>query len=755
MIWSFSLIMLLFVGTATIAQIKTIDSLVQLSKSQSGAPQLETFYELTFQYLGNSQYEESLTSITKAQKLAADLGDTLKIIKTSRIKGQILRRLDRTNEAIVAFLNVLPLAKKSNTKGTDFLSEYVDILNALAVAHTFQANYDKALEYNFESLVVREREGDNYEISVALNNIGLVYFKLKDYDRALEYYIRALNLINLSGKYTFKDRLLINIGLCFNQVQNQSDNFIKAQKYINDGLEFCQPNCEDLTVMEGKFGLGISNFKLKQYDQAIIQFSESFNIAQALNDKRFQLENLLYLAEIKIILNDNQGAIQDLRRSEEIAADTKYNELLIKIYREYSRLYNQIGDYRNAALYQDKYIALKDSTYSEQLIKNLAEIQTKFEERENLQTIEEKNENIRLQNELISRQRIQYFFIILVTALTIVLASVLVWANRRQQKHNLALSEAKKVIEVQNKELTKTNEELDLRVQEKTRDLLSTNETLIQVNEELDNFIYRTSHDIRGPLVTLKGVCNVASLDVKDPVALDYLKRLDLTAEKLNSILTRLLVVNQINHTELEATPIDLKAMIDDILVSDRRTPIPPRMKINHQVDQSVSLISDRYLMRIILENLIDNSVKFYNTSDRIEPYVNIDITTASPGLILVKVVDNGIGIDPAEKNGIFHLFVRASERSETGGIGLYLTRVAAQRLGGEIKLVATSDKGSTFHVFLPADLRPILEKRKQAEEQMKRERAKRDRELQSQREQDAMMNQYLPHNKQKDALAS
>jgi signal transduction histidine kinase len=755
LIWGFSLIMLLFVGTASVAQKQIIDSLVQLSKSHRGTPQLEAFYELTFQYLGNNQYEESLAAITKAQKLASDLGDTLKLIKTSRIKGQILRRLDRTNEAIVAFLNVLPLAKESNTKDPDFLSEYVDILNALAVAHTFQANYDKALEYNFESLVVREREGDNYEISVALNNIGLVYFKLKDYDRALEYYIRALNLINLSGKYTFKDRLLINIGLCFNQVQNQSDNFINAQKYINDGLEFCQPNCEDLTVMEGKFGLGISNFKLKRYDQAIVHFSESFNIAQALNDKRFQLENLLYLAEIKIILNDNQGAIQDLKRSEEIAADTKYNELLIKIFREYSRLYNQIGDYRNAALYQDKYIALKDSTYSEQLIKNLAEIQTKFEERENLQTIEEKNENIRLQNELISRQRIQYFFIILVTALTIVLASVLVWANRRQQKHNLALSEAKKVIEVQNKELTKTNEELDLRVQEKTRDLLSTNETLIQVNEELDNFIYRTSHDIRGPLVTLKGVCNVASLDVKDPVALDYLKRLDLTAEKLNSILTRLLVVNQINHTELEATPIDLKALIDDILVSDRRTAIPPRMKINHHVDQSVSLIADRYLMRIILENLIDNSVKFYNTSDRIEPYVNIDITTASPGLVLVKVEDNGIGIDPAEKNEIFHLFVRASERSETGGIGLYLTRVAAQRLGGEIKLVATSDKGSTFHVFLPADLRPILEKRKQAEEQMKRERAKRDRELQSQREQDAMMNQYLPHNKQKDALAS
>ena len=59
----------------------------------------------------------------------------------------------------------------------------------------------------------------------------------------------------------------------------------------------------------------------------------------------------------------------------------------------------------------------------------------------------------------------------------------------------------------------------------KTIDLARVNQSLKQVNDELDNFIYKTSHDIRGPLASLKGMCNVALMDVKDPIALEYLKK--------------------------------------------------------------------------------------------------------------------------------------------------------------------------------------------------------------------------------------
>ena len=719
-------------------QTPKLDSLNRALLTVSNGERHQVLFWLAYEWF-DIDNEKAVDFASQAYSLASKNSDSLWVVKSGRIRGQLLRRVNQLEESIHQLEEVLSIAKRNG-----FSAEEKLILNGLAVSHTYVANYDKALEYNFASLEIREREGDKKQISIALNNIGLVYYKLGDFDRALEFYMRAFNEKSSDDKASNLN-LLMNIGLCYNHL----GDYQKAKQFIHDAYKICKDDCDQLIQMYGEFGLGIAAYQTQEFDEAEQHFRNALPISREVNDKRYEAETIYYLAKIKNIQKDYDQAADLLLQSAEISKSTGYNESLILAYKGLSNLYSEINDFEKATKYQNAYITLKDSIYSSELIKNLAKVQTNYEERVNLQTIKEKDENIRLQNELISRQRIQYFFVLLITILIIGLASVLVWANRRQQRHNLALSEAKKIIEDQNKELTKSNEELDKRVREKTRDLLDTNDTLIQVNEELDNFIYKTSHDIRGPLVTLKGVCNVASLDVKDPVALDYLKRLDLTAEKLNSILTRLLVVNQINHQELEAVLLNLAELIQELLLAERKTPIPSRMKITSHVDPQVSLISDRYLIRIILENLIDNAIKFYNTSERIEPFVNIQISVATPSKILIQVEDNGIGITTPDKDGIFHLFARASERSETGGIGLYLTRLATQRLGGEVRLVQTSDKGSTFHVFLPADLRPILEKRKQAEAQMKSERAKRDRELKAQREQEEFLSQFkLPKQK-------
>lgn len=225
------------------------------------------------------------------------------------------------------------------------------------------------------------------------------------------------------------------------------------------------------------------------------------------------------LAKLDRLQNDFTASISMLEEANKLVVHTGNVELLLSAYKESFTIYNRISNFEQAAAFQTKYIDLRDSIYSSNLIRNLATVQTNYEERENLKTIQLINENIRLKDEQIRRQRNQYIFIVVVTVLIASLAGVLVWANRRQQKHNNALSEAKRIIERQNKELIKTNEELDNRVREKTIDLVDSNTMLQDVNEELDNYIYRTAHDIRGPLVTLKGVCNVAQMDVKDPLA--------------------------------------------------------------------------------------------------------------------------------------------------------------------------------------------------------------------------------------------
>jgi len=109
---------------------------------------------------------------------------------------------------------------------------------------------------------------------------------------------------------------------------------------------------------------------------------------------------------------------------------------------------------------------------------------------------------------------------------------------------------------------------------------------------------------------------------------------------------------------------------------------------------------------------------------------VRIKVGYSKRRRIQITVEDNGIGINPRDQGQIFHLFVRASERSETGGIGLYLSRLATQQLGGEVWLINSSENGSTFMVLLPADITPILEKRKELEVQRLKEKERREKEM-------------------------
>jgi signal transduction histidine kinase len=98
---------------------------------------------------------------------------------------------------------------------------------------------------------------------------------------------------------------------------------------------------------------------------------------------------------------------------------------------------------------------------------------------------------------------------------------------------------------------------------------------------------------------------------------------------------------------------------------------------------------------------LIDNAIKFYNDSQRIDPFVDIAIEAENDS-IRIRVVDNGIGISKAHPDKIFHMFSRASERSQTGGIGLYITKTAVEKLGGRISLRTTEDGFTEFSVHLP-----------------------------------------------------
>ncbi len=682
-----------------VASAQTIDSLKAVLPGKTDSERFEILFSISREYV-TSDLQQASNYVDQANQLAFNLGDSLKIVRSLRLKAQIGRRLDKLDEAIKIFEKALSIAQRHKTE-EGYLNEIKFILNGLAITHTFLANYDKALEEHFQSLVIREKEGDKAQISYTLNNIGLVYFKLKNYERANEYFSRSLTFRREAKDSYDMDRLLINLGMTNIHLKNYQN----ALDYIDQGLKFCDRACNDDVVVEGEFGRGVANYGLEKIDVAEFHFMKSLEVSKTSDNKRFQAENLVYLGRVQSKKSDFNKAKSFLEESEKIAGASGYNQLLIDTYKELSKLYNANKDFQNASIYQDKYISLKDSLIGENLVKNIAKIQTNFEQRINIATIAEKEEDL-------ARQRNLNIAIGLIAVLAGLLVFVLYRSNSITRRVNSALSDAKAVIETQNHRLQNINRELDAKVKEKTADLQKANEdldkankALVRVNDELDNFIYKTSHDIRGPLASLKGICSVALMDVKDPLALDYLTKLDVSSGRLNVILTRLLIVNQINHAIVGREQIDFNNIVDDVLLLEKKKGLPERLEVRREIDNDINFLSDKDLVRIILENLIDNSIKFYNDSERIQPFVHIKIGLQNDTDVVVSVIDNGIGIAEAKPDKIFQMFSRASERSGTGGIGLYLSKLATEKLGGQINLRSTAEGYTEFYVSFPLEM--------------------------------------------------
>jgi signal transduction histidine kinase/tetratricopeptide (TPR) repeat protein len=692
--------------------LKKVDSLKQKLVNAKDGDRFTLLNEL-FKENNSSNFSLALDYANDFDNLAVSKGDSAKIVQGGRMRAYSLMDLGRNEEAITVLTRILGIAKR-NQGNKDFKKQIKFILNNIGLAYTYLGNYDVALDFHYQSLELREGEGDKAAIRTSYNNIGLVHFNLKDYERAIQYYEKAIELSKEINVMSGAERIYINLGLCYLGLEKYND----AIKSFDNGFKICGNDCSENIIKEGLEGLGIAYFRTRQTTLAKENFLRSLAISKRQNDKRCTCENLFNLGLIEVELKHEAQGISYIKQAELIAESNNLAEAKLMIYKELTTYYGKKKDLEKSLNYQIKYSQFKDSIYSQKLINNLAKVQTNFDQRENLKTIAERNQLVALQKEVIIRQQRQNVFIIVITCLIVSLALVLYFFIRQQQKANYKISQAKLMIEEQNAQLASYNKQLEERVAARTKDLILANKALLQVNAELDNFIYKTSHDIRGPLATLKGMCNVALMDIKDEMAIGYLRKLDSTADRMNTILTRLMIVNHIHSSVLVPVQIDFKEVLDQIFSFEHKKGMPDRFSLTYEIETPCSIISDLALVKIILENLVDNAIKFYNSSARVDPFAKVNISNEGQH-VKATVEDNGIGIESKEGKEVFKMFMRASERSEIGGIGLYLTKLATEKIGGEVQLVRSDSKGSLFEVIFPVDLTVVIKSRIRSEQNL------------------------------------
>ena len=244
---------------------------------------------------------------------------------------------------------------------------------------------------------------------------------------------------------------------------------------------------------------------------------------------------------------------------------------------------------------------------------------------------------------------------------------------------------------------------LNLQLEEKVKERTA---ELEEKNNQLDSFVYKASHDIKGPLRSLMGLTKVGMVDFeKMPEVSIYFQHIMKTATKLDVILEDLLTFTKLKTAQLKKTRIDARTMIQDILETFSHFNGFERLKISMDIQEEEPFVTDEKTLYSILQNLIENAIK-YQDSHKEESWLNITII-ATTTQTTISFEDNGSGISESHLAKIFDMFYKVNDKSIGSGLGLYILKQAVQKLPGTVQVKSIQGKGSTFTIVLPNE--PLL----------------------------------------------
>jgi signal transduction histidine kinase len=256
------------------------------------------------------------------------------------------------------------------------------------------------------------------------------------------------------------------------------------------------------------------------------------------------------------------------------------------------------------------------------------------------------------------------------------------------------IERATRELETSSAEVRRLNEELEMRVKERTRQLEYT-------NAELEAFCYSVSHDLRAPLRAIDGFSQALLEDFPHDVPEDakgYLARIRSSTQRMGQLIEDLLNLSKVSRAELQRREVDLGQIAQEVLAELRQR--DPGRAVEVLVWDNLKANADGRLMRAALENLIGNAWKFSSrtAAPRIEVGAMRDGAQAT-----FFIRDNGAGFDMKYANKLFGAFQRLHGANEFQGTGIGLATVQriVHRHGGRIWAEATPGKGAVFYFTL------------------------------------------------------
>lgn len=267
--------------------------------------------------------------------------------------------------------------------------------------------------------------------------------------------------------------------------------------------------------------------------------------------------------------------------------------------------------------------------------------------------------------------------------------------NEETIAHSIELENAKRIIAIQNKELATT-------VSQKTSDVRNAYSQLLATHSELDQFVYRASHDLKGPIARLLGLCQVAKLEVTDRIATEYLERIGKTSSEMNHILESLLYINMLKSEVAKPCTFNIIEEIEKVYQTLGFLSNYSKTEFNIESESNqLFFYTDIEIFKTIIKNLFEFAIKHTESKPNQKPYIHTQIFQKSSDLEII-ISYNGIEIPNSNYHLIFNLFHKIANLDESTGTELYTTQLAAYKLHGSVILLESTHEKTTFSLHLP-----------------------------------------------------
>ena len=227
------------------------------------------------------------------------------------------------------------------------------------------------------------------------------------------------------------------------------------------------------------------------------------------------------------------------------------------------------------------------------------------------------------------------------------------------------------------------------------------------LKKDFGTFLYKTSHDLRSPVANILGILELAKLDIDHPKLAQYFNLISQSAGKLDRILVDLMQLSIIRASALATHSVNFNTLLDEIIQSlDKFYPVG-KFTITRSIQVTRVYKFEKIVLRNLLRPLLENAFQYRQYIPEVFPAEasrhQVDITIfENDKFLVIRIQDNGVGIDEQSQHKIFDMFYKASSRSTGAGLGLFIVKSALQRMQGEIEVESDVGTGTTFTIYLP-----------------------------------------------------